>query len=78
MQTKLTKPWMTILKAFESRVKPDTILLPKLQEYPNPLQEKLDLLKNHQVILDTQTMMEVKTRIVWEEYMGATIFRTNP
>lgn len=47
-----------ILNAWESRTKPDTILPPKLQEYPNLLQEKLDLLKNYYKITDTQTLME--------------------
>ena len=44
-----------ILKAFESRVKIDTVIPPKLKEYPSPLQEKVNLVKNHQLIRDTQT-----------------------
>lgn len=47
-----------MLRAWESRITSDTPFLPKLLEYPDPLQEKIDLVRNHQLIQDTQTMFE--------------------
>ena len=36
----------------------DTPFPPKLLEYPDPLQEKIDLIRNQQLIRDTQTTFE--------------------
>lgn len=58
VEDNVNKTLDALLNAFESRIKPDTVLPPKLLEYPNPLKEKLDMIKNHHLIIDTQTMME--------------------
>ena len=48
-----------LLKQWESRrLKLDTPFPPKLLEYPDPLQEKIDLIRNQQLIRDTQTTFE--------------------
>ena len=47
-----------LLKQWESRLKSDTPFPPKLLEYPDPLQEKIDLIRNQQLIRDTQTTFE--------------------
>ena len=47
-----------LLKQWEARLKSDTPFPPKLQEYPDPLQEKIDLIRNQQLIRDTQTTFE--------------------
>ena len=47
-----------LLKQWESRLKSDTPFPPKLLEYLDPLQEKIDLTRNQQLIPDTQTTFE--------------------
>ena len=47
-----------LLKQWEARLKSDTPFSPKLQEYPDPLREKIDLIRNQQLIRDTQTTFE--------------------
>ena len=48
----------SILKAYEKRLMVDTTIPPKLKEYPSPIQEKVNLVKHHALIRDTQTMLE--------------------
>ena len=55
---KINKTLNVLLKVFESQVKLDTIITHKLKEYPSPLQENMNLVKNHQLIQDTLTMIE--------------------
>lgn len=47
-----------ILKAYEKRLSANTPIPPKLKEYPSPVQEKVNLIRNHALIKDTQTMLE--------------------
>ena len=47
-----------LLKAWNSRVTSETPIPPKLTEYPDPLQEKIDLVRHQQLIRDTQTTFE--------------------
>ena len=47
-----------LLKQWDARLKSDTPFPPKLQEYPDPLREKIDLIRNQQLIRDTQTTFE--------------------
>ena len=47
-----------LLKAFDARIKPDTVLPKELQEYPNPIEEKKKLVEYSQLINDTQTQWE--------------------
>lgn len=58
MVDKVNKTLNALLKAFESCLKPDTPIPKKLQEYPNPLQEKLDLIKNQILTKDIQKKFE--------------------
>src|SRR5271154_3068437 len=48
----------SILRAYEKRLTADRVIPPKLKEYPSPIQEKVNLVKNHALIKDTQTMLE--------------------
>ena len=52
---RVNKTLEILLKQWESRLKLDTPFPPKLLEYPDPLQEKIDLIKNQKLIRDTQT-----------------------
>ena len=47
-----------LLKAYEARVRADTIIPPKLKEYPDPIQEKVNLVKHQALIRDTQTTLD--------------------
>ena len=55
---KVNETLESILKAYEKRLTTDTTIPPKLKEYPNPIQEKVNLVRNHALIRDTQTMWE--------------------
>ena len=55
---KVNEPLEAALKAAGSRITPFTELPKKLQEYPNPRAEKVDLAVHQQLIRDTQTMLE--------------------
>ena len=55
---KVNKTLESILKAYEKRLTADTTIPPKLKEYPNPIQEKVNLVRNHALIRDTQMMWE--------------------
>ena len=55
---KVNETLETILKAYEKRLTTDTTIPPKLKEYPSPIQEKVNLVQNHALIRDTQTMLE--------------------
>ena len=46
------------LDAYNSRITPLTEIPKKLQEYPNPREEKVRLALHQQLIRDTQTMLE--------------------
>lgn len=48
----------SIVKAYKKHLKADTKIPPKLKEYPSPIQEKVNLVKKHGLIRDTQTMLE--------------------
>lgn len=55
---KVNKMLDALLKAFGSRI---TLKIPspaKLQEYPYPLQEKINLVQNQVLIHETQTLLE--------------------
>ena len=55
---KLYEPLDAARKAFESRIT-ETIILPKkLQEYPNPIEEKKRLASYQRLVQDTQTIWE--------------------
>ena len=56
--TKINETLESILKAYEKRLTADTVIPPKLKEYPSPIQEKVNLVKHHALIRDTQTMLE--------------------
>lgn len=58
IEDKVNETLESFLKAFEARVTKETPLPPKLQEYPNPIQEKINLVRNQALICDTQTMFE--------------------
>ena len=55
---KVNETLESILKAYKKRLTADTTIPPKLKEYPNPIQEKVNLVRNHALIRDTQTMWE--------------------
>ena len=55
---KINETLESILKAYEKRLMADTTIPPKLKEYPSPIQEKVNLVKHHALIRDTQTMLE--------------------
>ena len=48
----------SLLKAYEARIRADTVIPPKLKEYPDPIQEKVNLVKHQALIRDTQTTFE--------------------
>ena len=60
IEDKVNETLDVFLKAFEIGVKPGTVVPPKLKEYPSPLQEKVNLIKNHQLIRDAHTIIEGK------------------
>lgn len=45
LMEKVNKNVEALLKAFDARIKPDTILPKQLKEYPNPMEEKRRLAK---------------------------------
>ena len=55
---KLYEPLDAARKAFESRIKETMILPKKLQEYPNPIEEKERLASYQRLVQDTQTKWE--------------------
>ena len=55
---KLNEPLDAALQAYESRITALTELPKKLQEYPNPREEKINLSVHQQLIRDTQTLLE--------------------
>ena len=55
---KVNETLETILKAYEKWLTADTTMPPKLKEYPSPIQEKVNLVRNHALIRDKQTMLE--------------------
>ena len=55
---KINETLESILKAYEKCLTANTIIPPKLKEYPSPIQEKVNLVKHHALIRDTQTMLE--------------------
>ena len=55
---KINETLESILKAYEKCLMADTAIPPKLKEYPSPIQEKVNLVKHHALIRDTQTMLE--------------------
>ena len=55
---KINETLESILKAYEKRLTVDTVIPPKLKEYPSPIQEKVNLVKHQALIRDTQTMLE--------------------
>ena len=55
---KINETLESILKAYEKCLIADTVIPPKLKEYPSPIQEKVNLVKHHALIRDTQTMLE--------------------
>ena len=76
---KVNETLEAILKAFESRLKPDTIHTSKIARVSKPSAGKVGSLKkplpkNHRY---TNSRWK-EDQDGWEEYMGATIFRTNP
>ena len=58
---KVHEPLQEALDAYNSRVTPLTEIPRKLQEYPNPREEKVKLVVHQQLIGDTQTMLEGPT-----------------
>ena len=55
---KINETLGSILKAYEKYLMVDTTIPPKLKEYPSPIQEKVNLVKHHALIRDTQTMLK--------------------
>ncbi len=55
---KVNEPLQAALDAHDSRITPLTVIPKKLQEYPNPREEKVRLAVHQQLIRDTQTMLE--------------------
>ena len=55
---KINETLESILKAYEKRPMVNTAIPPKLKEYPSPIQEKVNLVKHHALIRDTQTILE--------------------
>lgn len=55
---KINKTLSALLKAWKSWLTSKTPIPPKLLEYPDPLQEKIDLVRHQQLIRDTQTTLE--------------------
>ena len=55
---KINETLESILKAYEKCLTADTVIPPKLKEYPSPIQEKVNLVKHQALIRDTQTMLE--------------------
>ena len=55
---KINETFDSILKTYEKHLMVDTAIPPKLKEYPSPIQEKVNLVKHHALIRDTQTMLE--------------------
>ena len=58
MVDKINKTLESILKAYEKHLTVDTVIPPKLKEYPSPIQEKVNLVKHHVLIKDMQAMLE--------------------
>ncbi len=54
----MNEPLQAALDAHNSRITPLTEIPKKLQEYPNPREEKVKLVVHQQLIRDTQTMLE--------------------
>ena len=55
---KVNEPFDAIRKAYESRIMAMTEIPKKLQEYPNPREEKVHLAVHQQKIRETQAMLE--------------------
>ena len=55
---KVNEPFDAIRKAYESRITAMTDIPKKLQEYPNPREEKIHLAVHQQKIEETQAMLE--------------------
>ena len=55
---KVNEPFDAIRKAYESRITAMTEIPKKLQEYPNPREEKIHLVVHQQKIRETQAMLE--------------------
>ena len=58
LMEKVNENLEALLKAFDARIKPDTVLPKELKEYPNPMEEKRRLADHSQLIRDTQTQWE--------------------
>ena len=55
---KIHEPLQAALDAYNDRITPLTEIPKKLQEYPNPREEKVRLAIHQELIRDTQTMLE--------------------
>ena len=55
---RVNKPLQVALDAYNSQTTPLVEIPKKLQEYPNPKEEKVRLAIHQQLIRDTQTMLE--------------------
>lgn len=55
---KVNETLHNLLKAFEAYLKMDTKIPPKLKDYPNSIQKKVNLAKHHALIHDTSAMFE--------------------
>ena len=55
---RIHEPLQAALDAYNSRITPLTEIPKKLQEYPNPREEKVRLAVHQQLIRDTQTELE--------------------
>ena len=64
LMEKVNENLEALLKAFDARIMSNTILPPKLQKYPNPIQEKHRLAEHMKLIKEMQTKWEAPPKEV--------------